>query len=130
MTLLLDTSALVKLLVAEDETGPLRQHLQAQPDRRVAACSLVRTELRRAVLRRDPGLLPAADDLLARLALVRLDDALLDRAGRLPPPGLRSLDALHLATALLLPGTELVTYDDRMLQAAAAAGVAAAAPGR
>lgn len=95
------------------------------------ASALVRTELRRAVARAAPDLLPTADRLLMSLALVRLDDDLLDTAGTLVPYALRSLDALHLAGALrVAPLTELVTYDERMEQAAMSLGLPVVAPGR
>lgn len=92
----------------------------------------MRTELRRAVLRTAPGQLDAADALLGRLRLVRLDAALLDAAGRLGPPGLRTLDAIHLQSALLL-GDELdalITYDARQAEAARATGLSVRVPAR
>lgn len=127
MTLFLDTSALVKLLVVEDETGALRDYLRRRPVR--AACALVRTELRRVAVRLPGGLLPVAEDLLSGLALVPVDDALLDTAGTLGPAVLRSLDAIHLAAALRVAPVEAVlTYDDRMATAAASLGLPVAAP--
>lgn len=127
MTLFLDTSALVKLLVVEDETGALRDYLRGRPVR--AACALVRTELRRVAVRLPGGLLPVAEDLLSGLALVPVDDALLDTAGTLGPAVLRSLDAIHLAAALRVAPVEAVlTYDDRMATAAASLGLPVAAP--
>lgn len=94
------------------------------------ASDLVRTELRRAVGRSAPERMAAADDLLSRLRLVHLHPELLDAAGRLEPPGLRSLDAVHIQCALLL-GDELdafVTYDVHQSAAARAAGLAVMAP--
>ena len=82
--------------------------------------ALARTEVLRA-------LLPAGDDAVARgrsvlqrIDLVRVNDRILNAAGVLRPPELRSLDAIHLATAQQL-GDELralVTYDERMITAA------------
>ena len=73
------------------------------------------------------ALLPAGDDAVARgrsvlqrIDLVRVNDRILNAAGVLRPPELRSLDAIHLATAQQL-GDELralVTYDERMITAA------------
>jgi predicted nucleic acid-binding protein len=94
------------------------------------ASELVRTELRRAVARTEPERLPATDALLRQLRLVRLDATLLDAAGRLSPPALRPLDAIHLQSALLL-GDELdalVTYDVRQADAARDAGLPVWAP--
>lgn len=93
-----------------------------------AASALVRTELRRAAHRLDVQLLPAVEQVLARLYLLRVDDEVLDLAGRLLPPTLRSLDALHVATALRGGVDVLVTYDLRMRQAAGDAGMATTAP--
>jgi predicted nucleic acid-binding protein len=129
VTLYLDTSALAKLLVQEDETQALRGYLRERSTMRRVACGLVRTELRRAALRTSPELLPAAERLLASLALVRVDDALLDTAGTLGPGVVRSLDAIHLAAALrVAPVTALITYDVRMQQAAETLGLPLAAP--
>lgn len=130
MTVYLDTSALVKLLVRERETDTLRSWLSTRQDSRRVTSALARTELRRAVLRREPALLPAADDLLSRLSLVRVDDVVLDAAGVLAPAGLRSLDALHLASALQLgPLHALVTFDERMADGARRLGLRVEAPG-
>lgn len=73
----------------------------------------------------------AADALVGRLQLIRLDAQLLDDAGRLGPPALRTLDAIHLQSALLL-GDELdalITYDVRQAEAARNAGLVVQAPG-
>ena len=68
-----------------------------------------------------PELQPAVEQVLSGLALLRLDDALLDTAGRLAPVGLRSLEAVHLASALRLPAlTAVIAYDERLLAAARA----------
>jgi predicted nucleic acid-binding protein len=94
------------------------------------ASELVRTELRRAVVRTAPDLLAATDVLLRRLRLVRLDAALLDAAGRLGPPAVRTLDAIHLQSALLLADEldALVTYDARQADVARDAGLPVWAP--
>ena len=94
----------------------------------MAASALVRTELRRAALRLDAGLLPGVEAVLDRLHLLRVDDEVLDLAGRLAPATLRSLDALHVAAALRTGADVLVTYDAQMADAARAAGVSAVAP--
>jgi predicted nucleic acid-binding protein len=130
VTLYLDTSALVKLLVADPESPALRDYLVEHTRARRVASGLVRTELRRTAVRIDVDLLPAAERLLAALALVRVDDALLDLAGTLAPAVLRSLDAIHLASALrVAPLTALLTYDRRLADAAHAFGLPVSAPG-
>jgi uncharacterized protein len=128
VTVYLDTSALLKLLIREAGTSALRSELAGRLGPRVAS-ALVRTELRRAVRRIDVRATGSIDRLLDGLALVPLDDAVLDAAGRLEPPGLRSLDAVHLASALrVAPVDALVTYDRRMAAAAAEQGLAVLSP--
>jgi predicted nucleic acid-binding protein len=126
--LYLDSSALVKLVVAETESPALRRYLRAEPRR--ASCALARVEVICAVRPHGPAAVTRARRLLRRLALVQLDDELLDRAALLDGGVLRSLDALHLAAAQTL-GDELsavVTYDERMTTAAGLLGLAADAP--
>jgi hypothetical protein len=125
----LDTSAVVKLLVREVETPSLRRHLRRWPRRSSAA--LTRVELVRTINRAGLGqLLPQARRQLAALHLIRLDDQLLDRAAELEPPGLRSLDAIHLAAAQSLGSdlAALITYDRRMAAAAEALGLPVISP--
>lgn len=130
MTIYLDTSALVKLVIAEAESEALRSYLAGHPGMPRAASGLVRTELRRAVVRAASHVLPSAERVLSALALVRLDDDLLDTAGTLGPMMLRSLDAVHLAGALrVAPLSALITYDNRMAQAATSLGFTVVAPG-
>ena len=129
MAYYLDTSALVKLVVAEAETEALRQWL-GEEDRRPVAGDLVRTELMRAVRRVAPDRLVRVREVLDGLTLVALSTSVFHEAGRLEPPELRSLDALHLAVALSL-GDDLdgiVAYDDRFVAAAEAHGIPALGP--
>ncbi len=124
----LDTSALAKLVREEDETRALRRWLRTK---RWILSDLHRTELRRAADRAG-GRAPArADRLLAESDVVRITAEHFDQAGRLPPPALRSLDALHLAAARSLGGdlAGIVGYDHRLLAAAAATGMTVASPG-
>jgi predicted nucleic acid-binding protein len=124
----LDSSALVKLVVVERESRALRRYLRRHPER--VSCSLVRTEVLRAV--RDTGgrSLQRARDVLRRVNLIRLDDALLDAAGLLEPRIIRSLDAIHLAAAQLVFDEleAVVTYDRRLAEGAALMGFPVAAP--
>ncbi len=81
-----------------------------------------RREIREMLVRR-------AEAVLARLGLVAMDRSVLDLAARVDPPRLRSLDAIHLATALSLEDLgALVTYDPRLAEAAVNLGVTALAP--
>ena len=125
----LDTSAAVKLLMTEPESPALRRWLRRRPER--ASAALLRVELVRVIRRAGlPRLIPEARRLLAGVHLIRLDDALLDRAADLDPTDLRSLDSIHLAAAAGL-GDDLaavVCYDDRLLAAATSLGLPVATP--
>lgn len=97
----------------------------------VVTSELAETELRRVALRaggRDA--IPLAERLLAKLTTVALTPAILRQAGALPPPDLRSLDAIHLATALSLEPVvaEFACYDARLAAAARDSGIPVAAP--
>lgn len=118
----LDSSALVKLVIREAESTALRQHLAARPRR--VSCTLARVEVVRAVRQHGHGAVDLAARLLERIDLITLDDALLDAAAQLGSNRLRSLDAIHLAAARAC-GSDLgvvLTYDARMIEAAAALG--------
>lgn len=123
----LDTSALAKFVRPEPETKPLQRWLESK---RWIVSNLHRTELRRAAARAG-GRAPArAERLLAESGIIRVDADVVDRAGRLRPLDLRSLDAIHLAAAMTL-GPDLagiVAYDERLRSAAATAGIEVAAP--
>jgi uncharacterized protein len=84
----------------------------------------------RAVRRHGPPAIGRARQLVERFELVRIDDALLDDAALLPVEVLRSLDAIHLATAQRLGSdlSVLVSYDQRMLTAARALGIRVTSP--
>jgi predicted nucleic acid-binding protein len=125
----IDTSALTKLVVAEAETAALQQWF-AERDRDPISCDLVRTELLRAVRRVVPDQVVRAREVLDSVTLIAVTTAIFEAAGRLDPTILRTLDAVHLAAALDI-GDELegiVTYDDRLAEAALANGVAVVSP--
>ena len=125
----LDSSALVKLLVQEEHSGALGRVVLRSSS--LASSALARTELLRAVTRYGADVAAEAGRLLAQLELVPLTGTLLDRAGalRVPEvPFLRSLDAIHLVSARLLGDVELLTYDDRMADAARAMGLTVSTP--
>jgi uncharacterized protein len=124
----LDSSAIVKLAVRENESVQLRQYLRRR--RPLVSSSLARTEVMRALLPGGDDAVAAGRKVLARLDLVRVSTGVLDEAAVLLPPDLRSLDAIHLATARRL-GQDLgaiVTYDERMAAAAAKLGHRVVAP--
>lgn len=114
----LDSSAIVKMIAREPETGALLRFLRRRQP--LVASGLAITEVTRAVLALGEPFLRRAGEVLARIELVRVSTEILRVAGRLEPPSLRSLDAIHLATASLFKDTlsGLVTYDGRMSDAA------------
>jgi len=124
----LDSSAIVKLVVREAESGALLRYLRRR--RPVVSSALARTEIARALLPLGLAALKRSQDVLSGLELLRINDRVLATAGAILPADVRSLDAIHLATAILL-GTglrQLVTYDTRMASAARALGLAVVAP--
>lgn len=126
----LDTSAAVKLVVADPGSTALRKVLEGATTP-VVSSDLLRTELMRATRRGAPDQMVQARAVLDSLVLLTLSTAVFERAGELEPGLLRSLDALHLAAALEL-GDDLdglITYDDRMASAARAFGISVVAPG-
>ena len=123
-----DSSAIVKLAIKESESDALRKYLRWR--RPLISSALARTEVLRALLPGGEVAVAAGRRALTRVDLVRVNDAVLNLAGSLEPIELRSLDAIHLATATRL-GTdlgEIVTYDERMAVAARAMGYRVAAP--
>jgi len=127
--LYLDSSAFVKLVVEEPETTAVRTFLAKHGARRVSS-ALLRTESLRAVRHLGPDALATVREGLRRVDLIGIDDRILDAAGILEPQVLRTLDAIHLATAMAI-GDDLeaiVTYDERMVDAARLMGLSTATP--
>jgi uncharacterized protein len=129
LILYVETSGAAKLLIGEQSSTELAAHLDRCVDRgdRLVSATLLETELRRMATRLD---LPQADvtGVLDRFEIVQPDRAIYREAGLLPGRHLRSLDALHLATALRLGADAMVTYDHRQAAAARAVGLEVAAP--
>lgn len=124
----LDSSAIVKLAVRENESVALRGYLRRR--RPLVSSSLARTEVMRALLPGGDDAVAAGWKVLSRLDLVRISTGVLDDAAVLLPTELRSLDAIHLATARRL-GQDLgaiVAYDERMAEAATLLGHRVVAP--
>jgi len=126
--LYIDTSALAKLILEEPEPPALQDYLSGAGT--VVSSAVALTELVRAACRVRSDLEGEARQLLEHVVLVNVDRRVLERAATLSPREIRTLDAIHLATAQML-GDELeviVTYDARMGQAAREAGVKVDAP--
>lgn len=124
----LDSSAIVKLAVREPETDALRRHLRRR--RTLITSALARTEVLRALLPGGQRAVAAGQRALSRIDLVRVNDQVLGGAGTLSPVELRSLDAIHLATAGRIGRDlgEIVTYDQRMALAAQQMGYKVSTP--
>ncbi len=126
----LDTSAFLKLIVAESQSFQLRKRLLNFPTR--TSATLLKTETIRALRRsRNDHLIRKANRLFTSIHFIRLDDPLLEAAGHIDPVELRSLDAIHLGAALAV-GMDLgaiFTYDARLKKAALLRGFKVESPG-
>jgi uncharacterized protein len=130
----LDTSALVKLIRIEVESDNLGDWLDDRTEIPWITSVLAEVELPRAIRAVAPEGLSAVPSVLARLDRFEIDPVIRATAAAYPDPGLRSLDAIHLATAQTAestaPLTGLVTYDSRLSEAADALGMTVVAPGK
>jgi predicted nucleic acid-binding protein len=128
--LYLDSSAIVKLVWREPETGALLEVLSEWPER--VSSEVARVEVSRAVRRAggDPDDIRRAGEILDRLGLIHVDAEVLSIAAEVSPGELRSLDAIHLATALSLGDDlgALAVYDERLARAATANGLITLSP--
>jgi uncharacterized protein len=127
-TAYLDSSAFVKLAAEETESAALKQYLAAWP--RAASSALLHVEALRAAMRAGREAVAGTRRALRDLILMEIDNAVLEEAALVGPRMLRSLDAIHLATARML-GPDLgviVTYDRRLAEAAGELGLPVAAP--
>ena len=127
-----DTSAVVKLIRREPETDALADWLDARQPTPWVSSTLVEVEMPRALRRTDSSLLTRVPAVIARIARYNIDDVVRAAAAAFPDPELRSLDAIHLATATVIFAhrlTAFVCYDQRLLSVAAAAGLPVQSPG-
>jgi uncharacterized protein len=130
----LDASAIVKMAHVEEHSDALAEWLDAWPDRAKTSSVLIEVEVVRALRRDDPTALPSAARIVDGLELIDLSEAVRSTAAAFPRPTLRSLDAIHLASARFLATTTgvaptFVAYDVRLLAAAREDGFEVAAPG-
>jgi predicted nucleic acid-binding protein len=122
-----DASAFAKLILAEPESSAMRAILPHTP---LVSSAILVTEFVRAVRRHHPD---RTDEALRKLELVDTvpigGDVIL-AAGMIGAPILRSLDAVHLVTALMVKRhvSPLITYDRRLAAAAQAVGLEVASP--
>jgi predicted nucleic acid-binding protein len=126
----LDSSAIVKLVLPEAESPALLALLREFDG--LVSSALAAVEVSRAILRATPeaAILQRARQVLAGFHLLRLDQEVLNAAAELRPETLRTLDALHLASAMTLEGdlTAFVVYDDRLAEAARRTGLQVLSP--
>jgi len=122
-----DSSALIKLVIRERESAVLKRWLTGK---RVVSSRIAEVEVSRGARRSGREPRPSVEELLGEIDLIELDDRVVSRAVRLDPPELRSLDAIHLATALSIADDldGFVTYDRQLGRAASAAGLPVATP--
>ncbi|SDT44313.1 type II toxin-antitoxin system VapC family toxin [Jiangella sp. DSM 45060] len=133
MRVYVDTSALLKRAIQEDESDPLERALERHVDDgdAIVTSSLAGLELGRALLRVTEGLAvqDGVDDALAGVAERHLTEDIVGLARRVRPSVLRSLDAIHLATAFVLDVELMITYDHRLADACRYNALRVAAPG-
>lgn len=131
----LDSAAIVKLVHREPESGELNAWLTERIGMPRLTSALAEVEVPRAILRCAPERQQRIPVVMGTIARIRVGDPVRALAASYKDPMLRSLDAIHLATAqLLASGTEesaatFVTYDKRLLAAAGKAGLKTASPG-
>ena len=130
----LDSCAIVKLVARERESAALIGWLDRQPAEQMVTSKLAEVEVPRALRRSAPRALALVSGMLTKLDRFEIDEPVRATAGAYIEPQLRSLDAIHLATAENLvasgiPVTAFVTYDKRLAAAAVEAGLTVAAPG-
>lgn len=126
----MDTSALVKLVIAEPESDALEEHLETSGCQMTT--SLVsEVELTRAVNRIDESMHRQVGHLLSRQVVLPMSESIRNRASYLQPLGIRSLDAIHIATAVEIQPNlvSVVSYDNRLLEAARSFGLQVSSPG-
>lgn len=132
-TIYVDSSAIAKLFIAENETRDLQHWLTNQPEPRLVSSALLAVELLRLMRLIDEASVGSAERFLADdVDIVDILPPMLADAAVVEPAHLRTLDAIHLATARdLEPAIDVVlTYDKLLAEAARTAGLAVASPGQ
>jgi uncharacterized protein len=124
-----DSSALVKLVIDEPESVALDRHLGQGQLVATSRIALVEVQRAGAIANPSPAVRDEIERLLVACLLVDVTDALLRAAANLASASLRTLDAIHLASALRVEADELVAYDRRLAAAAVERGLVVASPG-
>lgn len=125
-----DTSALVKLVFDETESAALAEWLTHRTDVPKVSSDLSTIELVRTCRRVDENAVEDANLLLGGLDFLHVDRAIVEKAASMVPTELRSLDAIHLASAISVRSdlAVLVAYDARLCSAASEAGIEVVSP--
>jgi predicted nucleic acid-binding protein len=132
----LDSAAVVKLVRQEAQSADLVTWLNAHEDAPLVSSALIEVEVPRALRRSAPQALVGVPAAIGRLFRLEIDSTIRATAAAFDDPMLRSLDAIHLATAQVLAnesGSALlafVTYDRRLLDCAKSVGLPTASPGQ
>ena len=124
----IDSSAILKLIKPEKESAALIKKLPSA----LIASRISRVEVTRTIIRYEPDLLDSTYDLLADIQMVPVEDSIITIAENLPQfINLRSLDSLHIASALAIKNVlkGIITYDKEMVIAANALGFKTLSPG-
>lgn len=126
----LDTSATVKLVAAEQDSAALINWLNDHPDENLTTNAIGHIELIRAAARTGPDATALARNVASTIDTLVLTDAIASAAATMPPAELRTLDAIHLATAHTHRQslTALCAYDRRLLDAAESRGLPTVSP--
>ncbi len=119
----------MKLVLEESETASLERHLANGDVQATSGLALVEVPRAAGVANPAEDRQEEAQRLLAACILVDVSDQVLRSAAALASREVRTLDAIHLATALYIDADELIAYDRRLLAAAQAQGLSTAAPG-
>lgn len=119
---------MVKLVIEESETAALARYVAG--DRVLATSRIAIVEVSRATALANPSeeVREEVDRLFRSCMLVAVSDQLVAAARKLASPSIRTLDAIHLASALRIEADEMLAYDRRLLAAAAEHGLSAASP--
>lgn len=132
----LDSAAVVKMVRQESHSGDLVAWLNEHRDAPLVSSALVEVEVPRALRRSAPQALAGVPAAVGRLFRLEIDATIRATAAAFAEPALRSLDAIHLATAQVLANQSgaallaFVTYDLRLLASARTVGLPTASPGQ
>lgn len=131
----LDSSAIVKLVHREAETESLADWLHQWQASPLISSALAAVEVPRALRRHAPAALPSVPAVLGHFYLLEMDVVVRETAEAFADPNLRTLDAIHLASAVILHLEDhalecFVAYDERLLSAVTQLGLPVASPRR